>query len=111
MNEENKKFSLVIADCNADLRTAIAEKFNKEKDFEILGSCSDGYETFELVKTKNPDVLVMDVVLPGLDGFELIENIMNSTQVMKKPKIVVISSLAHEGFINKAKIILLGELI
>ena len=44
----------------------------------------------------------MDLVLPGLDGFALIENISKTNEIMKKPKIVVTSSLAHEGFINKA---------
>lgn len=102
MNEENNKYKIIIADCNADLRNVITEKFNKEKEFKIIGNCADGNEALNLAKSTTPDVIIMDVVLPGLDGFELIENIHNSNQIMKKPKIIVVSSLSHEGFINKA---------
>ena len=102
MSEENSKSKILIADCNADLRKSIAENFKKEKNFEVVGESSDGYQTLELVKKLSPDVLVMDVVLPSLDGFALIETILNTNEVMKKPKIVITSSLAHEGFINKA---------
>ena len=102
MNEENKKINIVIADCNSDLRSAIAEKFKTENQFNVAETCSDGIKAFELIKSTNADVLIMDVVLPGMDGFELIENIMNANEILKKPKIVVTSSLAHEGFINKA---------
>ena len=102
MSEENSKSKIIIADCNADLRKNIAENFKKEKSFEVVGESSDGYQTLDLVKKLSPDILVMDVVLPGLDGFALIENILNANEIMKKPKIVVTSSLAHEGFINKA---------
>ena len=102
MNEENQKYSIVIADCNSDLKNAIAEKLKNENLFTVVGTCSDGIETFEIVKDKKPDFLIMDVVLPGMDGFELIENIISSSEILKKPKIVVTSSLAHEGFIKKA---------
>lgn len=102
MNDENKKFSIIVADCNSELRNSISEKFKKENSFEVFESCSDGIKTFESVKENKPDILIMDVVLPGMDGFELIENIMTSNDILKKPKIVVTSSLSHEGFINKA---------
>mgnify|MGYP000018329875 FL=1 len=102
MSEENSKTKIFIADCNAELRKNIIETFKKEKNFEIVGESGDGLETFDLLKKVNADILIMDLVLPGLDGFALIENISKTNEIMKKPKIVVTSSLAHEGFINKA---------
>lgn len=102
VSEENIKSKIVIADCNAELRKNIAETFKKDKSFEIIGESGDGYETLDLLKKHSPDILIMDVVLPGLDGFALIETILKTNELMKKPKIVITSSLAHEGFINKA---------
>lgn len=102
VSEENTKTKIVIADCNAELRKNIAECFKKDKGFEIVGESGEGYETFELLKKLNPDILIMDVVLPGIDGFALIENIIKTNEIIKKPKIIITSSLAHEGFINKA---------
>lgn len=102
MSEENFKTKLFIADCNAELRKTISETFKKDKGFEIVGESGDGLETFDALKKVNADVLIMDLVLPGLDGFALIESITKTNEIMKKPKIVITSSLTHEGFINKA---------
>lgn len=102
MSEENTITKIAIADCNTELRKKISDTFKKDKSFEIVGESGDGYETLNLLKRTSPDVLIMDVVLPGLDGFALIETILKTNEIMKKPKIVVTSSLAHEGFINKA---------
>ena len=102
MSEDIQKTKIFISDCNADLRKEIVGAFKREKMFEVVGESGDGYETLEQIKKTSPDALIMDVVLPGLDGFALIENIMKSNEIMRKPKIVVTSSLSHEGFINKA---------
>lgn len=102
LNENLDKTKIVVSDCNAQLRKEIVSAFKRDKMFEVVGESGEGFETLELLKKTNPDVLIMDVVLPGIDGFALIENITKSNEIMKKPKIVITSSLAHEGFINKA---------
>lgn len=102
MSEENLKTTIYIADCNLEIRKSICDSFKREKNFSVIGESGDGYETFDQIKKQTPDVLIMDVVLPGIDGFALIENILKSNELLKKPKIVIISSLSHEGFINKA---------
>jgi two-component system response regulator (stage 0 sporulation protein A) len=102
VNEEITKTRLFIADCNSELRKNISDTFKRSKNFEIVGEASDGEEAFNLLKKCNADILIMDVVLSGLDGFALIETILRSNEIMRKPKIVVTSTLAHEGFITKA---------
>ncbi len=102
MGEEIIKSKIFIADCNSELRKNISDTFKRSKNFEIVGEASDGEETFSALKKCDADVLIMDVVLPGLDGFALIETISKTNEIMKKPKIVITSSLAHEGFITKA---------
>lgn len=102
MGEESKKINIYIADCNLEIRKKISETFKKDKNFTIVGESADGYEALNFLKHNNVNIIIMDVVLPGLDGFALIEAIANSNEILNKPKIVVISSLSHEGFINKA---------
>jgi two-component system response regulator (stage 0 sporulation protein A) len=102
VNEESSTTKVLVADCNAELRKNIAEIFKRDKNFEIVGETGDGEEVFNILKKSNIDILIMDVVLPGLDGFALIENMKKTNEIMKKPKVVVTSSLAHEGFITKA---------
>lgn len=99
---ENTKTKIFIAECNSELRRNISDIFKRSSDFEVVGESSEGIETFNLLKKCNADVLIMDIVLPGLDGFSLIETISKTNEIMKKPKIVVVSSLTNDGFINKA---------
>ncbi len=102
MIEETLKTRIFIADCNSELKKNISDTFKRNKNFEVVGEAGDGEEAYNALKKCNADVLIMDVVLPGLDGFALIETLSKTNEIMKKPKIVVTSSLAHEGFITKA---------
>ena len=98
--ETQNKTTIFVADCNQGKE--LAENLKKEKSFEIVGVSADGAETLNEIKKNCPDVLLMDVMLPSIDGFALIETIQKSNSMIKKPKIIVISSLSHEGFITKA---------
>lgn len=98
--EAQNKTTIFIADCNQGKE--LADILKKDKNFEIVGVSGDGAEALVEIKKNSPNILLMDVMLPSLDGFALIENIQSSTSIIKKPKIIVISSLTHEGFITKA---------
>ena len=91
-----KKFTLVLADEDKNVLNTLKEKFN-ENDFEVLATTSSGTELIELVKTNQPNVVVMDIVLENCDGFKVLENIDK-----QKTKVVIQSSLSIDGFINKA---------
>ena len=98
--EAQNKTTIFIADCNQGKE--LADIIKKDKNFEVVGVSGDGAEALVEIKKNTPNILLMDVMLPSLDGFALIENIQNSTSIIKKPKIIVVSSLTHEGFITKA---------
>lgn len=91
-----KKFTLVLADEDKNVLNTLKEKFN-EYDFEVLATTSSGTELIELVKTNQPNVVVMDIVLENCDGFKVLENIDK-----QNTKVVIQSSLSIDGFINKA---------
>ena len=98
--ETQNKITIHVADCNQGKE--LAEIFRKDKTFEVVGVSTDGADALVEIKKNTPSVLLMDIMLPSLDGFALIENIQNSTSIINKPKIIVVSSLTHEGFITKA---------
>lgn len=102
MIENSVKTRVFIADCNSELRKNISDIFKRSKNFEVVGEANDGEEAYNALKKSDIDILIMDIILPGLDGFALIETILKTNEIMKKPKIVVTSSVAHEGFITKA---------
>lgn len=59
---------LLVADDNVDARAAIASVLARDPEFEVVGEARDGYDALRLVKEARPDVVLMDLAMPGCDG-------------------------------------------
>ncbi len=86
--------TIVFCDEDKGILEELQENF---KDYEVLGSLSNGEELIKLVNEKKPDVVIMDIVLKGCDGFKVLESVDTN-----QTKFVIQSSLSMDGFINKA---------
>jgi two-component system response regulator (stage 0 sporulation protein A) len=65
---ENRK-TVVLADANEDFRNMLREVVEKTDRFSVVGCTGDGTEAMELIRAQKPDLAVVDLVLPGTDGF------------------------------------------
>lgn len=91
-----QKFTIVLADEDKNVLNTLKDKFSSS-NFDVIATTSSGTELIELIKTKKPDVTIMDIVLENCDGFKVLESV-NKVGT----KIVIQSSLSIDGFINKA---------
>jgi DNA-binding NarL/FixJ family response regulator len=66
---------ILIADDHAVLRESLGALLNTQKDFEVVGKASSGAEALEAVNQTHPDVLVLDLFMPGGDGFEVLRTL------------------------------------
>ncbi len=66
---------LVIADDHAVLRESLVALLNSQEDMEVLGSAGNGGQALELVQRHHPDVLVLDLFMPGGDGFDVLRTL------------------------------------
>ena len=73
---ETKK-TILIADSNDDFRATLEEALSGEEDLELVGQTGDGQETIRLAQELTPDVLVMDLVLGRIDGFDVLDAIQS----------------------------------
>ena len=64
------KTRILIADDHPLLREALAQVFSKQKDMEVVGKAADGEEAVELATQLKPDIVMMDIMMPKLDGIE-----------------------------------------
>ncbi len=94
----NDRISIIVADENQTTIDEILQKVPKEK-FEVVGCATDGVSLLQLAKEKQPDVVIMDLVLPQLDGFAVMEK-LNQDNI--STNIVIHTSLSLNGFIGKA---------
>ena len=96
--KESKLPRIYIADNTED--NNVIEYFKNNENFDFVGASIDGLQVVEDVKNLQPDVLVLEVMLAGLDGFAVLDRLKELKD--KMPKIFFISNLSHSGFVTKA---------
>ena len=94
---------IAIVDDNDIIREMIHDTLADEEDFTIVGEASDGESAIELIKAERPDVVLLDLVMPKLDGMGVMMRIRNS-QDMKDyhPEYIVLSAAGREDIVSEA---------
>src|SRR5882762_9448467 len=80
--EAARKLTAVIVDDEELARAVIREMLNGHSEIEILGECGNGFEAVKMVSERKPDLLFLDIQMPKLDGFEVLELIGSDIAVI-----------------------------
>jgi len=72
------RIPIVIADDHAVLRESLAALLQSQPDFEVVGSAGNGDDAVQLVQQHSPQVLLLDLAMPGSDGFEVLRMLEKS---------------------------------
>lgn len=86
----NRKKILIVEDDNDTL--VLIQHFLKDSGYELFIS-RRGDEAFELTLTLQPDLAIIDGLIPGIHGFELCKKIKEEPRLKKKPKVILMSSV------------------
>jgi len=84
---------LLIVDDHPMMREALVTALTEEKDMEVISEASSGIEGIKLAEECRPDVILMDLLMPGMDGLEAIGRILEASP---QAKILVVTSLEDE---------------
>jgi DNA-binding NarL/FixJ family response regulator len=88
------KIRIAVADDHTIFRDGLRRLLGLESDFEIVAEAEDGTEVMDIIREKEPDILLLDLKMPGLDGLSLLQRI----QAEKiKTKIIVLTASDDEG--------------
>lgn len=79
---------VLIVDDERIARQRLRRLLEKEKNVEIVGECADGPSTIRLVHDQKPDLMLLDIKMPGMDGFEVVDALAPGTQ----PAIVFVTA-------------------
>ncbi|HHY27374.1 MAG TPA: response regulator transcription factor [Desulfitobacterium dehalogenans] len=79
----NKKLRIVLADDHAVLRAGLKVLLNAEPDLEVIGEASDGVEAIARVDDLRPDLLLLDLTMPKLNGVDCIEELLKKHPGLK----------------------------
>lgn len=92
---------VVIADDHNLVREGIRALLEKTEDIQVIGEAVNGQEAFDLVCALEPDVLVMDIAMPGLNGIQVLEKIRSATP-SSGTQVVILSMYTDEIFVRQA---------
>jgi DNA-binding response OmpR family regulator len=94
----SKKKKILIVEDDKFLRELIAQKLvNEGYD---TSSAVDGEQAIKKIKKQNPDLILLDLILPGIDGFEVLSKIKEDMEISKIP-VIILSNLGQKEDIEK----------
>ncbi len=96
LSTESKKIRTVIVDDEELGRDRIRSLLDMQPDVEVIAVCHDGAMAVEAIDRAQPDLVFLDVQMPGMDGFEVVENLERT----RLPEIVFVT--AHDGHAIRA---------
>ncbi|MBD5092656.1 MAG: sporulation transcription factor Spo0A [Clostridiales bacterium] len=91
------KKKILIADDNLAFCSSLKDFISTHSDFDVVGIAANGVQALQLVESTDPDYLLLDIVMPELDGFGVLSALEG-----KRPIVIMISQLATDGFVQKA---------
>ncbi|GAW92305.1 sporulation transcription factor Spo0A [Calderihabitans maritimus] len=90
-----ESISILIADDNKELCELLKEYLDEEEDFKLVGIAYNGLQTIKMIEQHEPDVVILDIIMPHLDGIGVLEK-LNNTRLSKRPKIIILTTLGQE---------------
>ena len=100
----NEKIKVLVVDDSSFARATIAKRLNSNSEINVVGFAKDGTEAVDKVKSLRPDVVTMDVVMPGMDGLTALGHIMSECPT----PVVMLSALTSDGAETTIKALELG---
>lgn len=88
---ERKPIRVLLADDHALVRAGLQALLDKTPDIQVVGQSGDGLQTLELVESTSPDVVLLDISMPGLNGMEVLERLR-----LTHPQVRVIILTIHD---------------
>lgn len=96
-----RKTKIVIADDNREFCEVLNRLISSYEEFEIIGIAKDGAEALQIVESERPDVLILDIIMPHLDGLEVLERLHNLEEGYF-PKVIVLSAVGQDKITQRA---------
>lgn len=95
------KINIIIADNSRESCNILNEYLLNQRDIVVTGIANDGIEALKLIKEKKPDLVVLDIIMPHLDGWGVL-NRLNAMDIDPVPRIICLSALSQDNIIQRA---------
>ena len=97
-----EKLNVAIADDNEKMVEILGRMIEEDKDLTLVGKAHNGEEICNIIKEREPDVVVLDIIMPKMDGLTVMENCQHDHMLKKTPAFIVVSAVGQERITEDA---------
>lgn len=96
------ELSIAIADDNRQTLNLLGEILEKEDGIHVVGKADNGEDAYNMIVRTNPDIVLMDVIMPRLDGISVMEKIKSNTQMKNHPSFIMVTAASSQDVTEDA---------
>ncbi|GAA0482024.1 sporulation transcription factor Spo0A [Salinibacillus aidingensis] len=96
-----EKVNVCLADDNRELVQLLEDYFSDQTEIDVIGTAFNGKECLEVIEDKEPDVLILDIIMPHVDGLAVLTK-MRELNNEKLPKVIMLTAFGQEEVTKKA---------
>lgn len=96
---EERKTKILVVDDSQEIRDMLSKLLIEMPEVELIGTAANGMCAIEMINRQKPDVVLLDIIMPQLDGFGVMEYLCEHNVL---PKVIIVSALTQENFIQRA---------
>ena len=94
-----EKIKIIIADDNSEFVSTFVDFLEKQDDMEVIATAKDGIEAYDKIIEMKPDVVLLDVIMPHLDGIGVLEKLSNLGDM---PICIMLSAVGQDTITKRA---------
>lgn len=97
-----ERLNVAIADDNERILELLGEIISNDKDLTLVGKASNGEDMYQIIKNKEPDVVLLDLIMPKMDGLSMMERVAQDKTLKKSPNFIIITAVGQERITEDA---------
>lgn len=94
--------SVAIADDNQRILDMLDDIIQTDKELDLVGKAKNGEEMCQIIKDRQPDVVLLDLIMPKMDGLTVMEQVNKQEFVDKRPYFIVLTAVGQEKITEDA---------
>ena len=96
------KLNIAIADDNAKVLQLLDKIVSSDEELNVVGKAGNGEDLYDIIKKQEPDVVLLDLVMPKVDGLTVMERVNKDQEIRKHPAFIVITAVGQEKITEDA---------
>lgn len=97
-----EKLHVAIADDNERMVQLLDSIVSSDKDLEVVGRAGNGEDLVNIIRQKEPDVVLLDIIMPKVDGLSVMQKVNQDNAIKKRPAFIVITAIGQEKITEDA---------